>query len=726
MMNDKRIVHLILIGLLLATGVSNGAADTPDKWTHQIPESVMKEPDVILVPEIIYRTDPSSGRRLPISLNWSSPLPPVDDGTMQPSYPVQPAFSVAGMPYTLELIRQFREDRGSLSGPCGVEDIIIVGDDPMDEVVIFDRDTVIVGDICILNQGDMRVEGADLTLVGDITIRGGGRMSISGGSFNVPEEFRLQFSCLVMDSANFEIENSQVSFGGQNWSLACAGNAQVTIDNCTFPYGIITALLLEESAMEVMNCTKPGEFIPMENTSVTISGCDSVITWFTFPEFSGGTFEAPEKDTLISHWEFPTASVNGIDYRFVIDSTSNVLPGMLCSEEISLTVENSDVVALGIIFWEGSTDTIEIKGLVNDTHYPDYTLDLEDRVLRLVDTHVGAWNFYPFDTAHLKLENNIFGEIMTSDSSRAEIHNSICDGTGGHVMTQLQSELVSVFSSMLTQVIARNRSIMLFFGTNFPFASISADGSSVMMFINSAPVMRPAVKDTALTLETFIGLPSMLYVDDEIPITGTALITPGPFNRLDMDHYLMHHAPGLDPQSAEWTLIDSVAGSVFQDSLGVWNTHGLDPGYHMLQLTITSTYVDSFRFSIPTVINVYLNEQVGIRTVEGETAVPIETVMRQNRPNPFNPSTTISFNIRGDGGTGDPGASGTRQHVSLIVYDIRGRRVRTLIDSELEPGNHKIHWDGKDDKGRSVSSGMYLYTLKEGDKVFTRKMTVLK
>ncbi len=92
--------------------------------------------------------------------------------------------------------------------------------------------------------------------------------------------------------------------------------------------------------------------------------------------------------------------------------------------------------------------------------------------------------------------------------------------------------------------------------------------------------------------------------------------------------------------------------------------------------------------------------------------------LAQNYPNPFNPSTTIAFDI--------PGAAGTKSPISLIVYDPRGRRVRTLVDSELKPGTHTIHWDGRDDRGQPFASGIYLYTLKTGDEIYTRKMVLLK
>jgi hypothetical protein len=99
-------------------------------------------------------------------------------------------------------------------------------------------------------------------------------------------------------------------------------------------------------------------------------------------------------------------------------------------------------------------------------------------------------------------------------------------------------------------------------------------------------------------------------------------------------------------------------------------------------------------------------------------SLPKAFKLYQNYPNPFNPSTTIVFDITGN--------AGMQQPVNLTIYDIRGRRVRTLINSGLVPGNYKIHWDGSTDRGVAISSGIYLYNLKAGEERFIRKMTVLK
>jgi len=84
-------------------------------------------------------------------------------------------------------------------------------------------------------------------------------------------------------------------------------------------------------------------------------------------------------------------------------------------------------------------------------------------------------------------------------------------------------------------------------------------------------------------------------------------------------------------------------------------------------------------------------------------------------PNPFNPSTTIRFDLAQ--------ASST----SLTVLDLAGRLVRRLLDDEeMAIGRHEIHWNGRDDSGRSVPTGVYLYHLAAGDHVETQKITLLK
>jgi hypothetical protein len=90
------------------------------------------------------------------------------------------------------------------------------------------------------------------------------------------------------------------------------------------------------------------------------------------------------------------------------------------------------------------------------------------------------------------------------------------------------------------------------------------------------------------------------------------------------------------------------------------------------------------------------------------------TRLYQNHPNPFNPRTAIKFSLAADGPT------------KLIIYDVNGRRIRTLVDSGLKAGAHEVVWDGSDDAGHTVTSGVYWSQLQVGAYSSNKKMVVLK
>jgi len=102
-------------------------------------------------------------------------------------------------------------------------------------------------------------------------------------------------------------------------------------------------------------------------------------------------------------------------------------------------------------------------------------------------------------------------------------------------------------------------------------------------------------------------------------------------------------------------------------------------------------------------------------------ALPQRYDLAQNYPNPFNPSTTIPFQA----GSRKPGA-GRPSHTTLKIYNILGQLVRTLVDEEKVPGNYKVIWDGKDNLGKEVGSGIYFYQLRTEEYTATKKMVLLR
>ncbi|MBN2829892.1 MAG: M6 family metalloprotease domain-containing protein [Candidatus Cloacimonetes bacterium] len=102
-------------------------------------------------------------------------------------------------------------------------------------------------------------------------------------------------------------------------------------------------------------------------------------------------------------------------------------------------------------------------------------------------------------------------------------------------------------------------------------------------------------------------------------------------------------------------------------------------------------------------------------TANDENEIPgMQTELLTNYPNPFNPETSIAYNLN------------TSSNVELSIYNILGKKVKTLVNSTQPAGNHNIIWNGSDDNGNALSSGVYFYKLQAGTYTKTRKMILIK
>lgn len=109
--------------------------------------------------------------------------------------------------------------------------------------------------------------------------------------------------------------------------------------------------------------------------------------------------------------------------------------------------------------------------------------------------------------------------------------------------------------------------------------------------------------------------------------------------------------------------------------------------------------------------NFTINTTTGIREPLSHTE---SFILYPAFPNPFNPNTTIRYDL----------SKGSQ--TSLVIYDVRGARIRTLIDGFQSPGKKSVKWDGRNDRGNIVGSGVYIYRLQAGEDVKMNKMTFLK
>ena len=105
----------------------------------------------------------------------------------------------------------------------------------------------------------------------------------------------------------------------------------------------------------------------------------------------------------------------------------------------------------------------------------------------------------------------------------------------------------------------------------------------------------------------------------------------------------------------------------------------------------------------------------GVEPTDSENDVMLVTKLNGNYPNPFNPETTISFSVKEK-----------NVKTNITIYNLKGQKVKTLVNENIAPGNHRVVWKGQDEKGRAVSGGVYFYKMQSGNYVNYKKAILIK
>ncbi len=169
----------------------------------------------------------------------------------------------------------------------------------------------------------------------------------------------------------------------------------------------------------------------------------------------------------------------------------------------------------------------------------------------------------------------------------------------------------------------------------------------------------------------------------------------------------------------DWISIGPYSGYLFTMDVHEIELHldaaGLNDGTYRTCVVIDNNSADRL-------IPVPITLRVGQTLVEESTArgsLP-RSFLSVNYPNPFNASTRIAYRV------GSPGPGGELAHVRLAVHNILGQLVRELVDEPQGAGSYSVWWDGRDERGMDVASGVYLCRLQVEDIRQTSKMLLVR
>jgi hypothetical protein len=342
-----------------------------------------------------------------------------------------------------------------------------------------------------------------------------------------------------------------------------------------------------------------------------------------------------------------------------------------------------------------------------------------------------------FDSGFVGSQNQ-----LSENASRVEDTNIVSDGSGGAFVTWRLHDMIygpptdqvrvqwldSALSNLLAnggEVLFDNPAAQLnpraVLASAGRFVAIwederdqplSTDCFARLVEGNTAPGMNVVVSPVDLTTGT---TPVTLTFDDITSQGMTSLTTgpvgppvPGTFSATGVFYHLTTTA----------TFSDTVEVCIVYDPLLVSGPEG---GVKLAHFD--GTVWTNITTSVDTLANVVCGKATSLSpfmvgTGQIATAVgdsPRRFALHVNVPNPFNPTTLIQYEVA-------PGGA----HVSISVYDVMGRCVRTLVDEHRAAGPWSVQWNGDDDRGQRVASGVYFYRMSAGEFVQTKKMVLLK
>jgi hypothetical protein len=468
------------------------------------------------------------------------------------------------------------------------EDWLIGWDDP-DEVVTLTADRAVDGDITILNQGKLIVDGAELSLTGVITMVHDAQLEVLNGRLRFVQNRAYAGELGAYDNAQLRFRNAVVDGSGHSFSYGLATSATADYDNVTVENGFCTWALFHDAAATLSDCTNAGEFVMMGQGTVTIEDTAGALIWATFPEGSTGDLAFPSSNE-VEHWLIGPASpdVTGVPYTVELHRCSEVLWAIMCRSGSDVVVRESELRLAGFIFERDRT--VDIRGIANEMEFGDRQLEWGDIRTRLTDTSVQSWNFYAWGQTEFRMESCVVGEIHVAGEAVATVQRTLCDGTGGYVGTFDQGYLVMSRSSVLSQLTTSNESTCIVHWSSVLGDAVDALDKSAMLFVNADHRGEPRAWDMA---EAFIGSidPAAGTAGDTIPVTGSSRMITGPQSPFMYEGYRLDYGEGEEP--TEWVSIaDEAEDPIDHGQLGLWDTTGLAPGPYSLRLSVLNNIGD--------------------------------------------------------------------------------------------------------------------------------------
>ncbi len=501
------------------------------------------------------------------------------------------------------------------------------------------------GTIVIYGSGRLYFNKANATILGDIYLLNESVLQADSSTLYIPQAYFYQRAVVATGGSRVIYRHTTVDHSNLSHSIVLVDSASLELIDVT-NHGFTTNGIYHRSSVYVDGTNQAGEYVIVDDSELEFHNANTVLLWHQFPETAVVDFNFPANDTVGDYlFSSSVPGVMGIGYSILLDNCTDVMWGMMPATGSDITITGSEIRAIGL--WFMGMDTVEVKGLVNNSYYEDYHTPLDDRNLRLIDCDVTTWSIYPMDQSVVNLSGCIVGEVGPGKRSTLMGSQFFCDGSGGYVWTSDTSFMLAGYSYTSGYVRSQANSILMYAYSSLSGGYLSALHNSIIMAIQCTLPEEPRAYDKGVAWYALIEGPSEAYAGEAVNVTGSAWIDKTPASELmDFGSYRLYYQ---EAESTGWTEIpvDSL-NEKRKETLGVWNTAGLNPGQYLLKMKLT----DDLGNSVEAVKTFSLQPSFGI----DENSNSLVLIY----PNPAEDMVTIRL-------------SEFSEHLTIRITDISGR-----------------------------------------------------
>lgn len=469
-------------------------------------------------------------------------------------------------------------------------DTMYVGLVPHDTVVItgvFNHD----GPIWVFNDGVLIFYNATVTNTnGDLIVFQHGTVLSDSSSLTFPQDYFYQRSLLIVQNAIGYFVNTSFNYSGMQHNLVVGDVAQAGFEN-VHQNDWTTAGIYGSGTIYMHGVNLSGEYILTDTATAYYNHADSLLLWHKLPSSSVLNYSFPNGSTVYNYqFNNTMPGVSGINYNVGADSCNTVWWGLMPTNGSDVTVNNSNIRAIGCWFEHG--DTATVNGLYDNTTYANTVVPFTDRNMHLINTYVMTWSLYVFDSSKINIYNSTVGEVGTQQEAQIISQSFILDGTGGYFWATDSSTIFASDVTVLSTARSEKKGIFVLSYSTLPYSVPTAISESIFFSVQNNLPADPIPFDAGTMWMQNIESPSIAHADSIIPVQGSEWIDQGPAGgRLFYSKYSLYYQLY---GAGSWTpIVTDSALEIRHNNLGNWNTNGLTAGTYLLRLLVRDTYGDS-------------------------------------------------------------------------------------------------------------------------------------